>query len=636
LDLDQEFDQQYGPRSERYNLRERKRREYSHLFVDMATNNCDEGQLATPQMNMKQGLKVFGEEGIKAVRQEMQQLHDRKVMKVTKSMDLTPKQRQEALGYLMYLKRKRSGKVKGRGCADGRKQRAYTAKEDASSPTVATEAVFLTAVIDALEERDVAVLDVPGAFMQADMDELVHVRFTGKMVDLLLDIDPVMYGPCISYEKGEKVLYVELLKALYGTLRAARLFWEKLSGKLKEWGFVPNPYDSCVANKMINGKQLTVAWHVDDLKVSHVDATVVDKFIYDMEQEFGKESPINKSRGKIHDYLGMVLDFTKQGEVAVTMVDYIKSILNDVPNDMKGCAATPAANHLFQINENPTYLDSKSASLFVHLVMQLLYLSQRARPDIRTAISFLCSRLQRPDTDDYRKLARVIKYLQATVDLPLVLGADKSGCVRWWVDAAFAVHPDMKGHTGGTMSLGKGSVYSTSTKQKLVTRSSTESEVVGVHDVMPQMLWTAYFLREQGVEVSETVLYQDNMSSILLEKNGKGSSTKRTRHMNIRYFFVKDRVASKELKVEYCPTGEMVADYFTKPLQGQLFRRLRDIILNIDPSSQYSSGHRSVLSSDVTATKAVKNARENAKNEITNPTEVTIVDRKELVVDEMK
>ncbi len=164
--------------SGRYNLRERKRRDYSHLFLDMATNNCDEGQLATPQMNMKQGFKVFGEEGIKAVRQEMQQLHDQKVMKVTKPMDLTPKQRQEALVYLMYLKRKRCGEIKGRGwCADRWKQRAYTAKEVATSPTVATEAVFLTAVIDALEERDVAVFDVPGAFMQADMDELVHARW---------------------------------------------------------------------------------------------------------------------------------------------------------------------------------------------------------------------------------------------------------------------------------------------------------------------------------------------------------------------------------------------------------------------------------------------------------------------------
>ena len=109
--------------------------------------------------------------------------------------------------------------------------------------------------------------------------------------------------------------------------------------------------------------------------------------------------------------------------------------------------------------------------------------------------------------------------------------------MQWWVDASYAVHPDMKGHTGGTMSLGNGSIYSTSIKQKLVARSSTESEVIGVHDVMPQALWTNYFLKAQGMKVEESVLYQDNMSSILLEKNGRASSSKRTRHMNIRYFF---------------------------------------------------------------------------------------------------
>ena len=108
--------------------------------------------------------------------------------------------------------------IKGCGCADGRKQRAYTAREDAASPTVATESIFLTTVIDALEGRDVAVIDVPGAFMQADMDELVHVRFTGKMVDLLLEIDQKMYGPCVIKEGKETVMYVELLKALYGTI----------------------------------------------------------------------------------------------------------------------------------------------------------------------------------------------------------------------------------------------------------------------------------------------------------------------------------------------------------------------------------------------------------------------------------
>ena len=214
----------------------------------------------------------------------MRQLHDRGVMIPVQKESLTLEQQRDALAYLMFLKRKRCGKVKGRGCADGRKQRAYIAKEEATAPMVSTEAVFLTAIIDALEGREVAVLDVPGAFMQADIDELVHVTFTGEMVNMLLQIDHDKYKDYVVTEREDKVLYMELLKALYGTLRAARLFWEKLSKQLVEvWGFTPNKYDNCMVNKTINGHQMTVVWHVDDLKVSHVDKKEVDKFIEQME-----------------------------------------------------------------------------------------------------------------------------------------------------------------------------------------------------------------------------------------------------------------------------------------------------------------------------------------------------------------
>ena len=118
---------------------------------------------------------MFGKDGVAAVKKEMQQLHDHKVMAAKHSSDLTPEQKQQALAYLMFLKQKQCGKIKGRGCTDGRKQRAYVAHEDAASPTVAAKSVFLTAVINALEGWDVVIIDVLGAFMQADMDELVHV-----------------------------------------------------------------------------------------------------------------------------------------------------------------------------------------------------------------------------------------------------------------------------------------------------------------------------------------------------------------------------------------------------------------------------------------------------------------------------
>jgi hypothetical protein len=131
-----------------------------------------------------------------------------------------------------------------------------------------------------------------------------------------------------------------------------------------------------------------------------------------------------------------------------------------------------------------------------------------------------------------QKKARAMKYLQGTVDLPLTLSSDGRGMLAWWVDASYAVHPDMKGHTGGVLSMGQGAVYSTSTRQKLVTRSSTESELVGIQDVMPDILWTKNFLEAQGFSVTETILHQDNQSCILLAKNGRQSSSKRTAYQS--------------------------------------------------------------------------------------------------------
>jgi hypothetical protein len=160
------------------------------------------------------------------------------------------------------------------------------------------------------------------------------------------------------------------------------------------------------------------------------------------------------------------------------------------------------------------------------------------------------------------------------------------------------------------MMLGKGAVYATSTRQKLNTKSSTEAELVAVDDILSQVLWTRYFLKAQGYDVTESTVYQDNQSAILLENNGKASSSKRTRHINIRYYFVKDKITNKEVRIEYCPTNDMIADFFTKPLQGMLFKKFRSMIMNIkelhdvtdkidsDPGDEHHQDHRSVLWND--------------------------------------
>jgi len=124
-------------------------------------------------------------------------------------------------------------------------------------------------------------------------------------------------------------------------------------------------------------------------------------------------------------------------------------------------------------------------------------------------------------------------------------------------------------------------------------------EVVGVNDVMAQVLWTRYFLEAQGYDLEDNIVFQDNESAMLLERNGRASSSKRTRHINIRYFFVQDRVAAGEMRIAYCPTEEMVADYFTKPLQGSQFRKLSAYIMNevVDENGEPVNSFGSTLDS---------------------------------------
>ena len=131
------------------------------------------------------------------------------------------------------------------------------------------------------------------------------------------------------------------------------------------------------------------------------------------------------------------------------------------------------------------------------------------------------------------------------------------------------------------MSLGKGAISTHSLRQKLNTRSSTESELVAVDDITSHVIWTKHFLESQGYATSGTVIYQDNQSEILLERNGIKSTGKRSKHINVQYFFIKDRVSKKELAIEWCSSGDMLGDYFTKTLQGENFFRLRKVIMNL-------------------------------------------------------
>ena len=172
-----------------------------------------------------------------------------------------------------------------------------------------------------------------------------------------------------------------------------------------------------------------------------------------------------------------------------------------------------------------------------------------------------------------------MKYLHGTRGWHLTLKAGNLRVMKWYVDASFAVHPDFKSHTGGVLTMGEGAMQVVSKKQKLNSRSSTEAELIGVDDAVTMILWTRLFMEEQGYPIDKNILYQDNKSAILLETNGQSSAGKRSRALNVRYFFITDQVEKGNLEIQYCPTDEMIGDFMTKPLQGEKFRKFQDWIL---------------------------------------------------------
>ena len=408
------------------------KRSYEHRFINQHSRAYDEANkemalsmiediespfgyiFQTEQMSLKKGLKAFGKSGADAVVEELRQLDYMQVIKPKYRTDLSADDRHKALNYLMYLKQKRCGRIKARGCADRRKQRVYKGKDETSSLTVSTEALFLSCVIDAQEGCNVVTVDIPGAFMHSEMDEVLHLRLDGPMAELLCKVDEKKYRQYMYYEKKKPVLYVQLMRALYGTLQAALLFWINLSTFLtEELGFELNPYDPCVANKVINGQQCTIVWHVDDLKMSHTQQEVLDDIIEKLTTKYGNEKSLSIQRGRKHEYLGMTIEYTDDGKVKFTMNDYIDGLLNEMTEDMKGVAVTPAASHLNEVNDNSEKLNDTMRDTFHHLTAKLLYLSKRAR------LSFLTTRIMQPDIDDWKKLSRCLKYLRGTRGLPM-------------------------------------------------------------------------------------------------------------------------------------------------------------------------------------------------------------------------
>ena len=162
-------------------------------------------------------------------------------------------------------------------------------------------------------------------------------------------------------------MYVEAKKDIYGVLKVSLLFWVKISKILEEMGYYRNEYNCCVMNNIINNKQCTILYHIDDLRKSHFDHAVVSRVLADINAEYGRISKMTITWGKVHKYLGMNIDYYSLGKLIFSMIEYIGKMIEDIPEYIKGGSATTTVEHLFYIVEDATEISQSNSDRFHNL-----------------------------------------------------------------------------------------------------------------------------------------------------------------------------------------------------------------------------------------------------------------------------
>ena len=529
----------------------------------------------TANISVREALRTMGDDAKRVITHELKQMLDKGVWVPVMGSKLTAMQRSAIIRSSMFLKKKSNPdgsflKLKARLVAGG-DQQDKSLYEDLSSPTVSISSVFTLLSVAAAERRHVAVLDISGAYLNADMTQTVpvHMRLDRTMAGLVAEIDN-SYSKYADHGGGVTVL---LKKALYGCVESSGLWYENLRATLTALGYGCNPGDKCVFNRVgADGVQCTVAIHVDDLLIMSKSKASMSHLIDGVRKRYGV---ITLVHGPHINYLGMSIDMHVPDRAIITMTGYCDEVART--SGVRGTARSPATDCLFDLrDESPTVAESIRV-WFHKMVAMILHLAKRTKPECLAAVSFLASRVTKCTLDDVEKLQRLVRYIRGTRDSGVVLMPGALGLtVRLYVDASYGVHADGKSHTGSCVVVGDaGAVHCRSSKQHIVTKSSTEAELVALSDSANQAIHVRRFLKGQGYTMGAITIFQDNQSCMVLIERGR-SGAERTRHIDIRYFWVKERVDLGEIRVEYLRSEDMYANVLTKPLQGSQFQRERD------------------------------------------------------------
>lgn len=365
------------------------------------TSLLEDYHLSLANLSVKKALEDYGELARDAIKEELSQLFiNKKALRIIPWKNVNPKIRTH-----MFLKLKidadgKPEKMKARLVADGSAQdRSQYEIYDVSSPTASLESIINTLKIVVQEAREYEVYDITGAYLNADMKEVIYLMITDKK---LIDILATMFPNLQFYmdELGRVLVIAD--KAMYGLIESASLWNKAVTKVLVDDGFVANPCDPCVFNRVSVGIQTTVVLYVDDLLVTSKDRTHIFAVKNLLELHFDE---VKMKSGQTVTYLGMSLTRYKDS-IEITMKALTDSILQEWSGEKLYPYSTPADEKLFYDHGDGKILNPSTSKKFHKTVAKLLYLCKRSRLDIALSVHYLYTKVRAPSQNDIHKLFR--------------------------------------------------------------------------------------------------------------------------------------------------------------------------------------------------------------------------------------
>ena len=520
--------------------------------------NCVQEYVPEEPQTVKEALESEEkEEWLNAMKSEMKSLKKNCVW----TLQSLPEGR-NAVGckWVFKIKLDAEGKVeryKARLVAQGFTQRYGIDYDETFSPVVRFESIRSLLAIASQHELIVHQMDVKTAFLNGELKEEIFMKQPEGFV-----------------EGGKKMLVCKLLRSLYGLKQSARCWNAELDGQLRKMNFTQTDSDPCVYIRYSDIDIFIIAVYVDDIFL----LGKCDELIIEIKKLLSDRFDV-EDMGRLHHFLGVkVIQNEKLNSIWIGQPSFTNTLLKRFGMEQSNPAATPfdVSTKLMKKGSNEVVSDDVDKQLYQSAVGSLMYLATRTRPDIAYAVG-MCARFSaEPLNQHWTAVKRILRYLKGTVNFGLQYKQTAEHELVGYSDADWAGDLNDRKSTSGYVFILSGAAVSwKSSKQGCVALSTAEAEYMALASATQEAIWMSRLVCEFTNDVcnaNPVKIFEDNQSAICIAKNHQQHG--RTKHIDIKYHFTREHVAMKNIELVYCQSKEMIADVFTKPLNGPLFKRM--------------------------------------------------------------